>query len=57
MERTTQQNADKPTGQVESDTPERGEQARAKAYLDLWEQHVVQTALHGPVTSWRRTKS
>ena len=57
MERTTQQNADKPAGQVESDTPERGERARAKAYLDLWEQHVVQTALHGPVTSWRRTKS
>jgi hypothetical protein len=29
--------------------PRPDERARAKAYLDLWERHVVQTALHGPV--------
>jgi hypothetical protein len=29
----------------------RDERARAKAYLDLWERHVVQTALHGPAPS------
>ena len=22
---------------------------KARAYLDLWERHVVQTALHGPI--------
>jgi hypothetical protein len=28
--------------------PRRDERARAKAYLDLWERHVVLTALNGP---------
>lgn len=31
--------------------------AKARAYLDLWECHVVQTALYGPVAPWRATKS
>lgn len=26
---------------------------RARAYLDLWERHVVHTALHGPTTPGR----
>jgi len=31
--------------------------ARARAYLDLWEEHVVQTALYGPVSTWPPGKS
>ncbi len=41
---------------------ERAARARARAYLDLWESHVVQTALHGPAlhgpeATWRPTRS
>jgi hypothetical protein len=44
---------------------ERAARARARAYLDLWESHVVQTTLHGPVTrpvtkpetAWRARRS
>ena len=57
MERTAEQGAEKPADGARGDAPKRSERARAKAYLDLWEQHVVQTALHGPVSSWRRTRS
>ena len=31
--------------------------AKARAYLDLWERHVVLTALHGPAAPWRPAKS
>ena len=30
---------------------------RARAYLDLWESHVVQTALHGPIATCHPAKS
>jgi hypothetical protein len=36
---------------------ERESRARARAYLDLWERQVVQTALHGSGASWRPTRS
>ena len=32
--------------------PRRDARTRARAYLDLWERHVVHTALHGPVPVW-----
>lgn len=35
----------------------RAERARVRAYLDLWEAQLVQTALHGPEAPWRPTRS
>ena len=35
----------------------RAAQERARAYLDLWESHVVQTALHGPIATCHPAKS
>jgi hypothetical protein len=32
--------------------PQPRERARAKSYLDLWERHLVQTAVRGPVPHW-----
>jgi hypothetical protein len=29
--------------------PSRDEAARARAYLDLWERHVTQSAVDGPI--------
>jgi hypothetical protein len=29
--------------------PARDEAARARAYLDLWERHLTQTAIDGPI--------
>jgi hypothetical protein len=40
---------------VRDDAARRAGAARARAYLDLWEQHVVLTALHGPVAPWPPT--
>lgn len=39
------------------DARDRDASAKARAYLDLWERHVVQTALHGPDAAWRPAKS
>jgi len=57
MNRMAAQDEKKPADDARGDAPKRSESGRAKAYLDLWEQHVVQTALHGPVSSWRQTRS
>jgi hypothetical protein len=32
--------------------PQPRERARAKSYLDLWERHLVLTAVQGPVPRW-----
>jgi hypothetical protein len=45
---------DRTKQRAETDAPEArpDERARARAYLDLWERHVVQTALNGPPPVW-----
>jgi hypothetical protein len=42
----------KPAETGASAGPRAGERDRAKAYLDLWERHLVQTALNGPAPAW-----
>jgi len=57
MERTAEQERDDPAGDTAAEGRARDARARAHAYLDLWEKHVVQTALYGPVAPWRPTNS
>lgn len=57
MERTTEQEREGPAGGTAAEGRDRDARARAHAYLDLWEKHVVQTALHGPVAPWHPTSS
>ncbi len=57
MERTTQQDGTEPDKAETTAGRTRDSAARARAYLDLWEQHVVQMALHGPDSPWRQSKS
>ena len=63
---------DETTGNERKQAPDdagREARDRARAYLDLWESHLVQTALHGPgpgvvpgsapatAATWRPTRS
>jgi hypothetical protein len=36
-------------GEAERREPPRDEAARARAYLDLWERHLTQSAIDGPI--------
>jgi hypothetical protein len=49
METTTRANE---AARTENSAPRPDERARARAYLDLWERHLVLTALEGPVPRW-----
>lgn len=49
MEKTTTEEAPARTDKL---TPPLDERARAKAYLDLWERHLVLTAMEDPVPRW-----
>lgn len=55
MERTAE--GERPEGAAKADADAHAARAKARAYLDLWESHVVQTALYGPVAPWRPAKS
>jgi hypothetical protein len=40
---------DEPSGTLPTGRPARDEAARARAYLDLWERHLTQSAVDGPI--------
>jgi hypothetical protein len=37
------------TTEADAPKPPRDEAARARAYLDLWERHLTQSAIDGPI--------
>jgi hypothetical protein len=49
METTTRASE---AARTEESPPRLDERARARAYLDLWERHLVLTAMEGPVPRW-----
>jgi hypothetical protein len=44
-----------PAAEAKPRSPARDEAARARAYLDLWERHLTQTALDGPIHAGLRS--
>jgi hypothetical protein len=52
---TTDERAERvPAAKAEPSRPPRDEAARARAYLDLWERHLTQSAIDGPIQPGRR---
>lgn len=57
MNGTEEREDEEATDAAARDALEREARARARSYLDLWERHLVQTALHGPNLPWRPKRS